>query len=156
LTRVYINAAANSAPELMQHVVQKIIDSGRYPGVAMAKISGPNVIGTRSENIVIYASAPEVQNILREVASLQRSHPEWFKTSTPQMTERVMPGVAVGEEPQVGGGQYSFGSLRADLIAEAAARATSFQDFQLRVTTLFVENQINPNAPHRNLRQGDV
>ena len=72
------------------------------------------------------------------------------------MTERVMRGVATGEEPAVGGGQHSFGSLRADIIADAARGARSYQEFELRVAQGFVEHQLNPNRPHLNLRPGDV
>jgi LysM repeat protein len=152
--RIYINAAADKAPEVMKFVVQKLIDSGDYPGIAMAKAAGPRAVGNRAENVVIYATNQDAKRALQEIAKQQAAHPEWFMNSTPQMTDQVLRGVALGEEPIGVGGQASFGSLRSDIIADAANQATSSADFQRRVAQGFIKNHIDPNAPHLNLRPG--
>lgn len=152
--RVYVNAAADTAPDLMKFVVQDLIDSGQYPGVAMAKVSGPGAVGARSENIVIYANAQDAQRVADALAQQQALHPEWFMNETPLMTQRLAPGIAAGEEPLNVGGAASFGSIRSDAIANAARRATTEQEFRDLVANAFRRVGVDPLNPHLNLRPG--
>lgn len=154
--RVYLNAKADHAPDLMRHVVKNIIDNpDAFPGVEMAKLSGPNSVGNRCENIVIYTSGDEAtQRVLQEVERLQAENPTMFNTSVPKMTEQKAPGIAIGAEPTQYGGRRSFGSLRADVIAGALAQTLrgggNEQDFMSVVAQALRSEGIPPDAPHKN------
>ncbi|MDP7037832.1 MAG: T3SS effector HopA1 family protein, partial [Myxococcota bacterium] len=158
--RVYINARADHAPEVMDFVVKEIIDNpGKFPGVEMAKISGAAAVSGRSENIVIYTSGDEATTrVLDAIASYTESKPNHFMKSTPMLTDGKALGVATGAEPSGDlGGRYSFGSLRAEAIskalAEAKHRGASEAEFISLVEDNFRALGVDPEAPHRNLRE---
>jgi hypothetical protein len=156
--RVYLNAAADHAPALMKFVVQQIIDNpAKFPGVEMAKLSGPGAVGGRSENIVMYTHGDEAsQRVLDAVAAYRAQHPSHFMSGVPAFTEQVAPGVATGDEPAIGGGRMSFGSLRAGVI-EGALRTASQQGldrqgFGRLVDEALQKSQVDPARPHKNLK----
>lgn len=158
--RVYINANANHATELMRFVVKDIIDNpARFPGVQMAKISGPGAVSSRAENIVIYtASAEASKRVLDAIAQYQARSPAHFQSSVPQMTEQAMRGVATASEPPAFyKGQVSFGSLRSDVMMNALDQAMkqsnggSFEQFRAFVEEGFRKAGLDPNNPHKNL-----
>jgi hypothetical protein len=156
--RVYVNASADHAPEVMDFIVKDILDNpSAYPGVEMVKISGPRAVAKRSENIVIYTSGSEAsENVLRTIADYQNTHAGHFMKSVPKMTDQKLPGVALAAEPpSVYNGRESFGSLRAKLIANAASEAksknfdqTGFHDL---VRLRFEQAGLDPLNPHKNL-----
>ena len=87
--------------------------------VSTTKPRSPNASG-RSENIVIYTHGDDAsQRVLEAIAGYKAKNPSHFMTGVPAFTEQVAPGVATGDEPAVGGGQMSFGSLRAQVIESA-------------------------------------
>jgi HopA1 effector protein family len=158
--RIYLNVKADQAPEVMRFVVRDIVDNtSQVPGVGMAKLTGPGAISGRADAIVIYAeNQAAVQNVLERIRSYHTAHPEYFQSTTPPMTNRVMGGVSVGAEPLGVGGRASFGSIRSDLIYDALDQAVFAneirQQFRERVLTLFQRRGINPEAPQLNLPEG--
>ena len=164
--RIYINATADFAPEVMRHIVNEIVDNPeQFPGIYAGKIAGSRGVSDRAENIVIYTTDTEATN--RALAQLEnirgRLPKEAFKDSTPYMTEQSGPGIALAAEPtpamqrkaksEMGGGQRSFGSLRAELIERALSEAggQGKDAFTARVTALFVDYGIDPENPARHL-----
>ncbi|MDP2342338.1 MAG: T3SS effector HopA1 family protein [Deltaproteobacteria bacterium] len=155
--RVYLNAAADRATSVMKFVVQQIIDNPqKFPGVEMAKLSGPGAVGGRCENIVIYTSGDEAsKRVLDAVAAYQAQHASHFMIGVPAFTEQVSPGVATGDEPAIGGGQMSFGSLRAGVIESALKEADKNgldrAGFGRLVDEKLRRSQVDPSRPHKNL-----
>jgi len=152
--RVYLNCAADHAHDVMRHVVQQIIDNpAKFPGVEMAKLSGPGAVSGRSENIVIYTHGDDASaRVLDAVAQYRAQHQNHFMSGTPAFTEQMAPGVAIGDEPAIGGGGVSFGSLRADVIESALSKATDRASFGKLVDEGLKRVQVNPQQPHRNLQ----
>ena len=154
--RVYLNAAADSATTVMKFVVQQIIDNPQqFPGVEMAKLSGPGAVGGRCENIVMYTTGDEAtKRVLDAVAGYKAQHPQHFMYGVPAFTEQVSPGVATGDEPAIGGGQMSFGSLRAGVIEaalkEADSKGLDRQGFGRLVDDKLRRSQVDPQRPHKN------
>lgn len=151
--RVYLNIAADHAPEVMRFVVQQLIDNPqKFPGVEMAKLSGPGAVGDRSENIVLYTTGDDASRRVKDaIASHQAMHPRHFMRETPAFTEQIAPGVATGDEPAVGGGRLSFGSLRADVIEGALRKANDRQHFGALVDEGLKRMGVDPQQPHKNL-----
>jgi hypothetical protein len=155
--RVYLNASADNATAVMKFVVQQILDNpAKFPGVEMAKMSGPGAVGGRCENIVMYTDGDAAsQRILDAVASYKARHPNHFMNGVPAFTEQVSPGVATGDEPAVGGGQMSFGSLRAGVIENALEQADKQgldrAGFGRIVDERLRKMQVDPQRPHKNL-----
>jgi hypothetical protein len=158
--RVYLNAAADHATDVMRFVVRQIVDDpARFPGVEMAKLSGPAAVGERSENIVVYTRDDDAtRRVLDAVAAWRASHADHFRDDTPAFTEAVAPGVATGDEPAVGGGRLSFGSLRAQVITAALQKAEQQGLDRAGFGRLVDEGlramQVDPGRPHRNLDVG--
>jgi hypothetical protein len=159
--RVYLNAAADRATDVMAFVVRQIVDDPtRFPGVEMAKLSGPGAVGDRSENIVLYTRDDDAtRRVLDAVARYRATHADHFRTDTPAFTETIAPGVATGDEPAVGGGRLSFGSLRAQVIGAALQKSEQQGLDRAGFGRLVDEGlramQVDPARPHRNLVGGD-
>jgi hypothetical protein len=157
--RLYINAEADHAPEVMNHLVKAVLDQpDKFPGVEMAKVSGPAAVSDRAENIVVYTTGPEATARLQaEMKRYQAAHPEHFKSTVPRMTQPVGVGMgmATGAEPVKYGGQKSFGSLRAEVIAAALDKAVASdldrQGFGALVDELLRQHDVDPAQPHKNL-----
>jgi hypothetical protein len=162
--RIYINAAADHAPEVMAFLVRDIVDNpGAYPGIEMAKISGTRAVSRRAENIVLYTTGPEATEKVLEAISLYRQHhPNHFMRSIPKMTDGRLPGVAVGAEPiaELFDGDVSFGTARAQVIhrslTEAKQAGLEFDQFRALVRQNFKKVGIDPNAPHLNLPRSNT
>lgn len=158
--RVYVNASADHAPQMMNGIVKKILDDpASYPGVEMAKLSGPAAVGGRAENIVIYTTGPEAsERVLRTLREVQQRHPTYFQNTTPALTDRVAPGISRGAEPTAYAGQESFGSIRAKAVAEALEKTTRAGGdraaFLRNLDETFRRYGIDPDAPHMNLPGG--
>jgi len=158
--RVYVNASADHAPQMMNGIVKKILDDpASYPGVEMAKISGPGAVGGRAENIVIYTTGPEAsERVLRTLREVQQKYPQYFQNTTPALTERVAPGISRGAEPTAYAGQESFGSIRAKAVAEALEKTTRAGGdraaFLRNLDETFRRYGIDPDNPARNLPGG--
>jgi hypothetical protein len=155
--RIYLNIAADHATTVLQDVVRQIVDQPeRFPGVEMAKLSGPAAVGGRSENIVLYTRDDDAsRRVLDAIAAWRVQHPTHFLSGTPAFTETVAPGVATGDEPAVGNGRMSFGSLRASII-EAALHKAHAQGLDRAGFGRLVDEglravQIDPTRPHKNL-----
>jgi hypothetical protein len=155
--RVYLNTAADHATDVMAFVVRQVLDHPeRFPGVEMAKLSGPAAVSGRSENIVLYTRDDDAsRRVLDAVASYRAQHPGHFRSGTPAFTETVAPGVAVGDEPAVGNGRMSFGSLRASVIETALHKAHAQGLDRAGFGRLVDEGlrglHVDPARPHKNL-----
>lgn len=98
--RVYINAKAYYAPQVMQHVVDIMGTKGS--GIHSAKIFNPRDITSRNDGIVAYTDSSGSSNKLAaSLARYQQQNPLHFGNSTPLMTEPTgVKGVSVGEDPK--------------------------------------------------------
>lgn len=170
--RVYINVKGDFGPAVMKQIVDLIDAQGHdQAGIQMAKISGPKSAGQRLDTIVVYTSGPEhsqkVIDRLREIQSqgvpgnlhLPRipAKGDLFGDQTPGMTEQVMPGVSLGDEPDEATyhGQESFGGLRSQVMAQVAFqtrdRDLPFTEFHALVESALRKALINPDRVNRNL-----
>jgi RHS repeat-associated protein len=158
--RVYINASADTAPELMERLVRDVIDDpAAFPGVELGKISGPGAVGGRAENIVLYTTGPEASaRVLSHLDDIRAGNPGYFMDDVPLMTQPHAPGIATGAEPLRSGGAVSFGSVRANAIAKALEDTVrsggTRADFDRLVRDYLRRAGVDPDAPHANLPAG--
>ncbi|WP_327146868.1 FHA domain-containing protein [Nocardia sp. NBC_01327] len=148
--RVYVNAHQMAAPDLMKGIVHQIVqDSDRFPGVSLAKISGPTSM--RADGVVIYVSDIEsAGRVVDWLKDYQQRNPDSFEWPVPAMTNQAAPGISVGAEPEESMGRVSFGSVRSGIISEQLHSAQSFAEFQDAVLRGFDRNGIDSLRPHRN------
>ncbi len=157
-SRLYINAAADHAPELMKVLVQHVIDNpSQFPGVAGGKIAGEAGVDGRAENIVLYFKTPEDRaRVITFIAEYQKAHPDHFKATSPAMTDPVLPGVSTASEPSPAAVQkgilavqragidedgFSFGTHRSAAIF-LALRDTKASGLQGDKAKAFFANQV--------------
>jgi hypothetical protein len=95
--RVYVNATADHATDLLRTVVKDVVDNPRdFPGARMAKLIGPVGIPRRPDGIVIYvADAAEASRVVDRLRRIQGAARDMFRHSTPAMTEQVLEGVSL-------------------------------------------------------------
>jgi hypothetical protein len=159
--RIYLNVNADQAPEMMEFVVRNIIDDATVPGVQMAKLSGPRIVGGRAESIVIYLDDPAaVEGVLTRLRGYQQTTPGTFRPGGPALTEEVAEGISVGAEPTMHGPSASFGTVRSDAIyralSETVAAGGSRDQFISRARDLLRAVGVNPEVPHLNLPTAPV
>ena len=158
--RVYVNANADHATDLMRTVVRDIVDNPReFPGTRMAKLTGPAEIPRRADAIVIYVTdASEASRVVDRLRRIQSATPDLFRRTTPAMTERVLEGVSLGSEPLASAGGVSFGQLRSRAVYEALEstmrRGGGPEEFARAVAERLRALHIDPQAPHLNLPGG--
>jgi hypothetical protein len=155
--RVYLNVASDHATDAMRAVVRDIVDRPtEFPGVGMAKLTGPAAVGRRADAIVIYAKdAAAAERVMGRIRGYHATNPQWFKAGTPRMTEQVLEGVSLGSEPLGSGGRISFGQLRSEVIQRALARSVARGDtkeqFMQEVLEALRRAGVDPDRPHLNL-----
>jgi hypothetical protein len=158
--RVYLNVSADKAPEVMRTVVRDIVDNpAGFPGVRMAKLTGPAEVSRRADAIVIYVTdAAEARKVVARLRTYQSANPRAFKASTPYGTEKVMEGVSLGSEPLAAMGGASFGQVRSQAIYDAlqatVQRGGGPQEFARAVADRLRRSGVDPDAPHLNLPGG--
>jgi hypothetical protein len=123
------------------------------PGVLEAKVAGARMIGIRTESIVIYCETAEAQaRVLNYVRGMHLDSVAGFLPETPPMTEAVIPGVSVGEQPLRT--TLSFGDVRSRLIQTALQQSVHAGEgeaqFIARVMEAMRRSGINPDLPHMN------
>ena len=150
--RVYLNVAADEATATMRVVVREIIDDAeRYPGVLMAKLSGPSAVARRGDSIVIYAeSVQAAERVLVRIRELQRANPAAFGEVAPALTEPVMRGVGVAAEP-VGAVGQSFGTVRSAAIYDALQASSTREQFVENVLAELSRRGVDVDFPHLNI-----
>jgi hypothetical protein len=161
--RIYIHSADGNATKIMAFLVPvlKLLHNERRIGLVWAKIAGP--LASRLDTIVVYLMSPAEQTLV--ISELQaairagRLATGDFVKGTPAMTKEVLPGIGTGSEPVAdkmdlnlqfsspGFGTQSFGTLRADLLAQALLAARMLEEFYLKVETLFWQNGIRMDNP---------
>lgn len=154
--RIYLNVTADQAPDVMELVIRNIVDDPAIPGVEMAKLSGPGAVSGRADAIVIYLrDADAVEKALARIRTFQGTNAQAFQAGGPALTEEVMPGVSVAEEPAPMHGGASFGQVRSQAVykalEEAMAAGETREQFGLRVRSILQAAGVNPDAPHLNL-----
>lgn len=161
--RVYVHATLPGRLRVMRFLVPvlKMLHHERRISIVWAKVTGPLL--DRLDTIVIYlGSKDEQQTVVRELQAamvagqLARAD---FAPGVPAMTKPVAPGISTGSEPAAdrldlglqfsspGLGRQSFGTLRADLLAQALEGARMEEEFRLKVETLFWQNGIRMDDP---------
>ena len=158
--RVYVNANADHATDLMRRVVRDIVDNpGEFPGTRMAKLAGPAEVSGRADSIVIYVTdTSEASRVVDRLRRIQSATPDMFRRTTPAMTERVLEGVSLGSEPLASAGGVSFGQLRSRAVYEALESTMRSgggpEEFARAVAERLRALHIDPQAPHLNLPGG--
>jgi hypothetical protein len=154
--RIYLNIKADHAPEVMRTVVRDIVDNPtQYPGIGMAKLTGPGAISGRADAIVIYANdAASVERAMVRIRAYHAANPRVFQETTPYITNRVLEGVSLGAEP-VGAGGASFGQVRSRVIYDALRHSVEHgnnsEQFMREVFEGLRRAGVDPVAPHLNL-----
>lgn len=154
--RIYLNVQADQAPDVMEFVVRNIVDDPSVPGVQMAKISGPRAVGGRADAIVIYLDdTAAAETVLARLRQYQQSGVRGFRPGGPALTEEVMEGVSVSQEPAAMHRGASFGTVRSRAVYNALRDTTAAgggrEQFIDRVRELLRASGVNPEAPHLNL-----
>lgn len=156
--RLYLNIGKESILQVVEAIME--YQKGSNHGTSDFKIAGPQV--TRSDTIVVYCEDAKAAAKLGH--SLLDDYGKCFKSGVMPMTDYLVlaNGVAIGAEPNIDFvtdskdvpkvSQYSFGSLRADLIARAipiyhARMKLGFNSFAEVVSEQFKENGIDPKNP---------
>ncbi|HEX5535139.1 MAG TPA: DUF4157 domain-containing protein [Actinomycetales bacterium] len=158
--RVYVNANADHATDLMRRVVRDIVDNPReFPGTRMAKLTGPVDVPRRADAIVIYVTdASEASRVVDRLRRIQSATPDMFRHTTPAMTEQVLEGVSLGSEPLAAAGGISFGDLRSRAVYQALESTMRSgggpEDFARAVAERLRALHVDPQAPHLNLPGG--
>lgn len=156
--RLYVNANANKAPELMEALVREVVDDpDRFPGVYAAKVSGYQAVTRRADSIVIYAdNDAAVANVVAWLREYQQKDPAAFMQETPPMTQKVMDGISRGAEPLAAG--TSFGLVRSKAISDALdmtrAVGGDINMFMQNVSEMFLLFDVDFDKPHANLPEG--
>jgi hypothetical protein len=155
--RIYINASADHATEVMHFVVRDIIDNpSEFPGIFMSKLTGPGGVARRADAIVIYAEdRAAVERVLQRTQGYHSKNPTHFQTSTPPMTNQVLDGVSLASEPLNSGGMVSFGQLRSEAISASVLTSGTQEEFIEQTLRNLRAAGVNPNAPHLNLSGGN-
>jgi len=125
--RTYIHLKSRCALDVWEFVVKEIVDKpSQFPLIHGAKTGGPRLIDVRYDNIVIFTSSFEAnQLVIDALGRYQDRHPDHFLDEVPLFTQKVRPGVGWGEEPSeemsqaMGGHSMSFTEVRAHAIAYA-------------------------------------
>ncbi|WP_406318366.1 T3SS effector HopA1 family protein [Streptosporangium sp. NBC_01639] len=153
--RLYVNANADKAPELMEALVREVVDvPDRFPGVYAAKVSGYQAVTRRADNIVIYADDDTaIANVVAWLREYQQKDPAAFMQETPPMTQKVMDGISRGAEPLAAGA--SFGLVRSKAISDALDMTREvggdINMFMRNVSKMFLAFGVDFDKPHANL-----
>ena len=160
--RLYINVKMEHAIDVMRFIAFEIVLGGA--GVVYAKIADPlDLCLPLFDRIVIYCGAKDAAKLAARRISTQFPS-TCFNPETPAMTKVLSTGISTGAEPRqvkatltagfkMGeGGDQSFGTKRASLICAALQSCGGDKErFFAEVSSKFVEFNVDPNKPHRNL-----
>jgi len=159
--KVYVRADPNHAIGLMDHVVSNILrNPEKYPGVAGAKVAGPDVVGERCDNFVIYLTdEAAAQRVIDNLNVYRTKHPLAFGPDTPPMSQPVAPGISIAH-PDCSGpykaeaiarvinDYMGRGSrLHRDVFSSHEIPAT-YGEFKGRVEASLKYKGIDPQHPH--------
>jgi hypothetical protein len=160
--RIYIHPTRDAALTIMEAVLSLI--KGEYNGrVTYAKIAHPQWAGVRPDTIVATAVDEEAARAFVTALKGRFKQADWKRAidpSLPQLTEQVIPGVALARDPQTRteaafGKQHSFGESRSRIVAEAlhdlmmCPGEHELADFERAVVCFFRWYGLDPQAPQR-------
>lgn len=99
--RVYINAKADHAPQVMQHVVN--VMGKEKSGISSAKIFSPHDITSRNDGIVAYTDGnASAINLAASLRQYNKQRPGHLGDTSPLMTQKTgVPGVSIGQDPNI-------------------------------------------------------
>jgi hypothetical protein len=141
--RVYWSLCAAGAAPFAHHVPRAL----RAAGVPFqAKLMDDPQAFRRADSAVCYLPA-DAWDAARP--ALERAHADllpWLRPTTPLFASRLAPGLAVAEDP---GGEDSFGTHRAALLAAGLWDARDGGDPVLAVEARFRAAGLDLDAPHR-------
>jgi len=141
--RVYWSLCAAGGAPFTRHLPRELISAG-VP--FQAKLMDDPQAFRRADSAVCYLP-PGAWDAARP--ALERAHAHllpWLRPATPLFALRLAPGVAVAEDP---GGEDSFGTHRAALLAEGLWDAREGGDPVLAVEARFRAAGLDLDAPHR-------
>lgn len=156
--RIFINPQADQANAIVEFLTTTVLDDGhRFPGVELIRICGPKTVGSRVDGLIVFTCGGDAtQRVLDVLREYQIKHRARFRQHCVPLSNPVLPGVSIGEEP--GGplaGIEGFVGLRMRLTAEALREVTergdSQTEFKELVLARFRASGIDPELPHRNL-----
>ena len=124
--RFYVNVKGEHAAEFADYVAGELNRKGiKFQLKVASEIEGY----ARTDAGVVYSQAKDFKAVRDVVAKYRDLHPEAIAEGSPAFTKPMGKGIAVAEEPlqenlpKVIGGKHSFGTARANVIAEAIMRA---------------------------------
>jgi hypothetical protein len=124
--RFYVNVKGEHAAGFADYVAGELNRKGiKFQLKVASELEGY----ARTDAGVVYSQAKDFKAVRDVVSKYRDLHPEAIAEGSPAFTKPMGKGIAVAEEPlqenlpKVIGGRHSFGTARANVIAEAIMRA---------------------------------
>jgi HopA1 effector protein family len=155
IVRFYWHLTADGVRQWMRELTTRLNEAG----VAFhAKVLSDPASYFRADSGVLYVERRDVARALDLLPGLHRATRGGFRSTTPMLTKRLAPGVAVAEDP---GDGRSFGQHRCQLIAEGLVRAfeaaaPAFARRWQAVKDRFADERLSVAAPWLNAGSADV
>jgi hypothetical protein len=148
--RIYLNPRAANAVPLFEWITRHVVDDrATYPGVCMAKISGPDFLPARVDKICIYTEDDEAtKRVTAAVLHYAEQHPRTFLPSVPPTTRQIARGIAIGDEPS--DVAVSYGQKRMGAIHRGLRRQLRGEDAREAIYDELSRAGVSRSFPHRN------
>ena len=124
--RFYVNVKADHAPEFADYVSGELNKKGiKFQLKVASEIDGY----ARADSGLVYTQGKDFEAVRDVISKYRDLHPEAIAEGSPAFTKPMGKGISVAEEPIQEGlpvvyhGGHSFGTARANLIAEAVNQA---------------------------------
>jgi HopA1 effector protein family len=124
--RFYVNVKAEHAPEFADYVSGELNKKGiKFQLKVASEIEGY----ARADSGLVYTQGKDFEAVRDVISKYRDLHPEAIAEGSPAFTKPMGKGISVAEEPLQEGlpvayhGGHSFGTARANLIAEAINQA---------------------------------
>ncbi|BDD08945.1 hypothetical protein FUAX_13770 [Fulvitalea axinellae] len=98
--KFYINPHPAKIPEVLRFVLDRVVNSPRFPEIGAVKVIGFAEHAIRNDLIVMYADTEEGLLKAKDILiKYVEANPESFQDVTPPMSEPIARGVAIAREP---------------------------------------------------------
>jgi len=124
--RFYVNVKADHAPEFADYVAGELNKKGiKFQLKVASEVDGY----ARADSGLVYTQGKDFETVRDVISKYRDLHPEAIAEGSPAFTKPMGKGISVAEEPLQEGlpvayhGAHSFGTARANVIAEAINQA---------------------------------
>jgi len=151
--RFHVNVKADHAPEFADYVSGELNKKEiKFQLEVASEIDGY----ARADSGLVYAQGKDFEAVSDVISKYRELHPEAIAEGSPAFTKPMGKGVSVAEEPIQEGlpvvphGARSFGTARANLIAEAINQApaqATVEQVKVLARTKLQSNGFDPDRP---------